>query len=189
MKRYISLLLVIIFCLCTSCASMKASKTTGPHTTRKSSPAESSSAVALPEEETARTPAEKPQEIGLPEYTPEKVQKDLPTKEPIDPKKLVHFDTPVLINADSMPLSSFIVYAVGDTLKVTYVLDEPVMNMKNPVTLKMAAPMPPAQVMEIVLGFLAPWLFDALLGPACCRRAKISCMRGAVPTMSPSEPL
>src|ERR1019366_3848426 len=29
----------------------------------------------------------------------------------------------------------------------------------------------------------------ALLGPACCRSAKISCMRGAVPTMSTSDPL
>src|ERR1035438_4194274 len=29
----------------------------------------------------------------------------------------------------------------------------------------------------------------ALLGPACCSSAKISCIRGAVPTMSPSDPL
>ena len=133
-KALVGFFLIMTLFLCSACASMKGPKTSAAHTARKSSP-EASSAVVIPEEETTRVPAEKPQEISLPEYKPEKAQKDLPLKEPIDPTKLVHSDTPVLINADSMPLSSFIVYAVGDTLKVTYVLDEPVMNMKNPVTL------------------------------------------------------
>ena len=51
-----------------------------------------------------------------------------------------------------MPLSDFIIYALGETLKVSFVLDQKVMDNKEPVTLSMSQAMPPDKALEIVLG-------------------------------------
>jgi len=59
-----------------------------------------------------------------------------------------------------MPLSSFIVYAVGDILKVTFVLDRTRYEHEDPVTIKMSQPLPPDKVMEIVLGSLQSMIFN-----------------------------
>ena len=59
-----------------------------------------------------------------------------------------------MLNVDGMPLSDFILYAIGDTLKVTFFIDEPVRNMKQPVTLHMAREMPADQVLEIAVDIL-----------------------------------
>jgi general secretion pathway protein D len=170
-KKLIGVLLIAVLFLGVSCASMKASKNQTFQVSKEQAQAAEEpegqpqaaeepkeQAQAAEEKKAKKAPAEqpvqKPEEVNLPTFKTKKAPRELPLKEPIDPKKLVNINTPVLINAESMPLSSFIVYAVGDILKVTYVLDEPVMNMKNPVTLKMNQALPPEQVMEIVLGFL-----------------------------------
>ncbi len=75
-------------------------------------------------------------------------------RQPIDPKRLVHVEGNVILNAESMPLSDFVIYALGDILKITFFMDEPVMAMKNPITLRMTQEMPADKVIEIVIGFL-----------------------------------
>jgi len=66
----------------------------------------------------------------------------------------VHVAKPVLLNTEGLPLPDFIVYALGETLKVTFDVDESVLKMKDPITLRMTQEMPPAQVLEIVIGVL-----------------------------------
>jgi len=51
-----------------------------------------------------------------------------------------------------MPLSDFIIYALGETLKVSFVMDQKVMDNKEPVTFSMPQPMPSDKALEIVLG-------------------------------------
>ena len=60
-------------------------------------------------------------------------EKGLPVKEPIDPKRLTLSKNPVMISVEKMPLSDFIIYALGETLKVSFVLDQKVMDNKEPV--------------------------------------------------------
>ncbi len=101
--------------------------------------------------------ASRVQELFMPDFIKPAQPKILPLKvekEPIDPKRITHAGGNVVLNAESMPLSDFIIYALGDTLKITFFIDEQVKNMKNPVTLRMTAEMPAEKVTGIVIGFL-----------------------------------
>jgi general secretion pathway protein D len=118
---------------------------------------------------TLERPVQKPQAVGT-EVAKERVpaggapnppvfertvpEKGLLVKEPIDPKRLTLLKEPVAINVEKMPLSDFIIYALGETLKVSFVLDQKVMDNKEPVTLSMSQAMPPDKALEIVLGLL-----------------------------------
>lgn len=97
------------------------------------------------------------EEVPMPEIKKSLTTKPLPKKVervPIDVKRIAHVEGNVILNAESMPLSDFVVYALGETLKVTFFMDEPVMNMKNPVTLRMTQEMPAEKTLDIVIGFL-----------------------------------
>ena len=106
-----------------------------------------------------------PQKEALPspEYPRRLTQKPLPPppppsppqeKKPIDTKALVGVTGPVLLNVESMPLSDFIVYALGDLLKVVFLIDEDVRKMTTPVTLRMPKPLPPEEVLSVVIDYL-----------------------------------
>jgi len=79
-------------------------------------------------------------------------EKKLPLRKPIDPKIIALAKGPVTINVEKMPLSDFIIYALGETLKVPFVMDQKVMESKEPVTFGMPQPMPSDKALEIVLG-------------------------------------
>ncbi|KJU87471.1 hypothetical protein MBAV_000327, partial [Candidatus Magnetobacterium bavaricum] len=83
----------------------------------------------------------KTETLQMPSY--ERTAKDKAAFElhPVDPKRLALEDKPVMINVDGMALSDFIIYAVGDALKVTFFIDEAVKGMKTPVTLRMTREM------------------------------------------------
>jgi general secretion pathway protein D len=81
-------------------------------------------------------------------------EKKLPPREPIDPKRFTATDVPVLINAEKMPLSDFVIYALGETLKIAFVMDEATMNNKHPVSMRMPEAMPPDKALGMVLGLL-----------------------------------
>jgi general secretion pathway protein D len=57
-----------------------------------------------------------------------------------------------MINVEKMPLSDFIIYALGETLKVPFITDQKVMDNKEPITFSMPQPMPSDKALEIVLG-------------------------------------
>src|SRR5208283_19879 len=97
------------------------------------------------------------EELLMPEIKRSITQRQLPKKverAPVDIKRVAHVEGNVLLNAESMPLSDFVIYALGDILKVTFFMDEPVMAMKNPITLRMTQEMPAEKVLEMVVGFL-----------------------------------
>ncbi len=51
-----------------------------------------------------------------------------------------------------MPLSNFIIHALGETLKVSFVMDQKVMDRRDPVTVRMTKPVSPEEALERVLG-------------------------------------
>jgi general secretion pathway protein D len=79
-------------------------------------------------------------------------EKSLPLREPIDPKRIALSKGPVMINVEKMPLSDFIIYALGETLKVSFIMDQKVMDNKEPITFSMTQSMPADKALEIVLG-------------------------------------
>jgi len=107
----------------------------------------------------ASPPAEKikpaqVEEIKGPVTRPPTPEKPLPARQPIDPRGFVLTDAPVMINAEKMPLPAFIIYALGETLKLPFVMDEKAMNMKQTVSLRMPAAIPAAKAFDVVLGVL-----------------------------------
>ncbi|MFA4916748.1 MAG: type II secretion system secretin GspD [Syntrophales bacterium] len=78
--------------------------------------------------------------------------KELPQRVPVDPKQLALAESPVMINVEKMPLSDFIIYALGETLKVSFVMDEKTMNNKQPITMRMPQAMPPDKALEVLIG-------------------------------------
>jgi len=89
-----------------------------------------------------------------PEFLKIQPEKKLPPREPIDPKRFAVTNVPVMMNAEKMPLSDFIIYALGETLKIAFVMDEATMNNKQPITIRMPQAMPPDKALGIVLGLL-----------------------------------
>ncbi len=102
------------------------------------------------EEKTSEKPKVEVHE--LPEFKKPAPEKPLPPEKPLDKSMIKMTDKPVLINVEAMPLSDFIIYVLGDILKITFYIDEAVKNMKTPLSLKMTTELPPDKVLDIVLG-------------------------------------
>ncbi|MBF0558435.1 MAG: type II secretion system secretin GspD [Nitrospirae bacterium] len=159
-KLIASLSILIVFF---GCASTKEAK---PVVSQEGNPPAAAEEQKAPEEKKAdllqpvdetKQKKQQDEEILMPEMKKSLSHKPLPQKverEPIDPKRVAHIEGNVVLNAESMPLSDFIVYALGDTLKVTFFMDEQVMGMKNPITLRMTQEMPAEKALGIVIGFL-----------------------------------
>ena len=110
----------------------------------------------IPSENAVKAPAY--EEIQQPQREKAKVAKKLPPpevpRETFDPKKVTLKEGDVMINAEKMPLSDFVIYAFGETLKISFVMDDKTMNSKQPVTLRMPRPLPAVKALEIVTGYL-----------------------------------
>jgi len=96
-----------------------------------------------------------PEILKLPEFKTRVSEKVLPPSRPIDTKRITLARDPVMINVERMPLSDFIIHALGETLKVSFVMDQRVMESKEPINMRMTEPIPSEKALEIVLG-----LFD-----------------------------
>lgn len=151
---HIIIIVLIMAFLFSGCASIQKSAIieSKPSETEKEK-AEQTREVDLPSSDTGASKS-RVQGLVLPKYERPKPEKPLPETEPIDPTKLSMEDKPVMINAEGMPLYDFIVYAIGDTLKVTFFIDDAVKNMKTPVTLRMTHEMPAPKVLEIAIEVL-----------------------------------
>lgn len=100
------------------------------------------------------TEKEKLEKLDLPDYRLAKKDKKEPPKkedEHLDLKTVLKITEPVIFSAESMPLSDFIQYTLGDILKVPYFIDEQVKSMKNPVTFRSTQPIEPDKFLEAVL--------------------------------------
>jgi len=120
-----------------------------------------------PEEKVVQRPAPKVEELSVvkakesppsseipkaPSFEKTVSEKKLPAKRALDPKSVTLAEGPVQINVEKMPLPDFIIYALGETLKVSFVMDQKVMESKESVNLRMTQPMPPDKALEILLG-------------------------------------
>jgi general secretion pathway protein D len=94
------------------------------------------------------------EDVPVLKYQIEKPKKELPKKEPIDPKTIVKTTQPVIVSVEGMPLSDFVQYVLGDVLKAPYFIDEQVKNMKNPITLRMTDPMDPDKLLNVIIDLL-----------------------------------
>jgi len=80
--------------------------------------------------------------------------RELPPRTTIDPKLTSMYPDPVTINVENMPLADFIVYALGETLKISFVMDEQVMKNKKPVSMRMPQAMSSDKAFELFMGLL-----------------------------------
>ncbi|RKX57562.1 MAG: type II secretion system protein GspD [Thermodesulfobacteriota bacterium] len=95
------------------------------------------------------------EKINLPKYERKTPPKPLPPPpKKLDLSALLQIKEPIIVNVESMPLSDFIIYVIGETLKVMFIMDEDVMKNKTPITLKMVTPMPPEKVLETTIGMI-----------------------------------
>ena len=119
--------------------------------------------VTLPKpEEKAQVAEEKPQveapkapgyeQLTPPVFKKAEPVKTLPPRAPIDPKLISMYPGPITINVENMPLADFIVYALGETLKVSFIMDEKVMKNKTPVSMRMPQAMPADKALELLIG-------------------------------------
>ncbi len=152
MKKYTHVFILFFF-LFIGCATVQKSGIIKPEIS-KTEEAGQTTQVEPPSSGTPSAAQSKMEELTLPKYERPKAEQPLPKAEPIDPKRLALEDRPVMINVDGMPLSDFIIYAIGDTLKVAFFMDEAVKNMKTPVTLRMTQEMPAAKALEIAIEVL-----------------------------------
>jgi general secretion pathway protein D len=81
-------------------------------------------------------------------------ERKIPATEKIDLKRVTVTHGSVIINVENMPLSDFVIYALGETMKITFVMDEKVMSNKQLVTLRMPQAMAADKALEIVIGLL-----------------------------------
>lgn len=75
-------------------------------------------------------------------------------RRPLDPQRIGVTDAPVSLNVLDMPLSDFVIHALGETLKVAFVMDDAMMKNKTPITFQMPQPMPANKVLHMILGVL-----------------------------------
>jgi len=95
------------------------------------------------------------EEITVPAFERKAPPKKLPPPvKSIEAHRVTMVDTPVMINAERMPLSDFIIHALGETLKVAFVMDEKMLNNKKPITMRMPEPMPPEKALDMIMGML-----------------------------------
>jgi len=116
------------------------------------SPPETKTEPEVAEEKKREAPSA--EQIVLPKFEKATPPKVLPPSQPIDPKRLVPTEEPLMINVDGMPLPDFITQGIGGTLKVSVYIDDQVKNMKDTVTLRMGRPLPAPDVLALALGIL-----------------------------------
>lgn len=83
-----------------------------------------------------------------------KAQPRRPEKEPIKISQLKPVQGPVTINVNRMQLPEFVIFVLGETLKIPFVMDQDVMIDKRAVTLQTPEAIPADKALEIVISVL-----------------------------------
>jgi len=104
------------------------------------------------EAEEAKEKTIPPEFVRSPEFRRLAPPKRLPPSMPIDPSRLALSKGVVMINVEKMPLPDFIIYALGETLRVSFVMDQKVMDSRESITFSMKDAVPSEQALGMVLG-------------------------------------
>jgi general secretion pathway protein D len=75
-------------------------------------------------------------------------------KQPLNAQKLKAVEGPVSINVNRMMLPEFIIYVIGETLKIPFVMDQAMMEDKRVVTFSTPQPISADKALEMVTGVL-----------------------------------
>jgi len=102
--------------------------------------------------EETKEKAPPPEFVNPPEFKMVVPEKRLPPSMPIDPSRLALAKGVVMINVEKMPLPDFIIYALAETLKVSFIMDQKVMDSREPITFSMNDAIPSEKALEMVLG-------------------------------------
>ena len=149
-------LLLSVFFLCSGCASLgipsKPSTVGKPMETPAAKQERVSERPFFPEREVAKEKISSKEDLKLPAFKKPSIERDLPPLPPIDPKRISLAKGRVTINVEKMPLPDFIIYALGELLRVSFVMDQRVMDSKEVITLRMAEATEPDKTLEILLG-------------------------------------
>src|SRR5262245_19519221 len=149
------LVLILLFLfLMAGCAGLQKTPPAAPGVAQAEaqSPPETKTEPEVAEEKKREAPSA--EQIVLPKFEKATPPKALPPSQPIDPKRLVPTEEPLMINVDGMPLPDFITQGIGGTLKVSVYIDDQVKNMKDTITLRMGRPLPAPDVLALALGVL-----------------------------------
>ena len=154
MRSLIIYFLSLIFLF--SCSAKESLKIVEKQVLKKTPSKKESQEISIEEEKEEKKKQElQYEEIKLPKYERKIPTKPLPPpSKKLDLSELVQKKEPVIVNVESMPLSDFIIYVIGETLKIMFLMDEDVMKDKTPITLKMTTPMPPEKVLEATIGMI-----------------------------------
>lgn len=104
--------------------------------------------------------------ISPPSYKDKLLSKDPPPAEvkeeklPINYSALVGVKEPVILNVEGMPLNDFIIYVLGELLKVPFLADDSVMKNTTPVYLRLPRKLPPEEVLEAVVSYIEKLNFE-----------------------------
>jgi general secretion pathway protein D len=153
MPNFYYLVLILLF-FCSSCATTQkaAERPRSIPIEKKAQTQAEARALEIGRGEKDKEKTLPPEIPRLPGYETTAAPKAAQAREPIDPKRLVMSKEPVMINVERMPLSNFIIHALGETLKVSFVMDQKVMDRRDPVTVRMTKPVSPEEALERVLG-------------------------------------
>jgi general secretion pathway protein D len=77
-----------------------------------------------------------------------------PEREPVTISRLKTVPGPVTINVNRMQLPEFVIYVLGETLKIPFVMDQGVMTDRRVVTLQTPQALTPEKALEMVIGVL-----------------------------------
>lgn len=77
-----------------------------------------------------------------------------PPKQPLNAQKLKAVEGPVSINVNRMMLPEFVIYVIGETLKIPFVMDQAMMEDKRVVTFSTPQPISADKALEMVIGVL-----------------------------------
>ena len=77
-----------------------------------------------------------------------------PPKQPLNAQKLKAVEGPVSINVNRMMLPEFVIYVIGETLKIPFVMDQAMMEDKRVVTFSTPQPISADKALEMVTGVL-----------------------------------
>lgn len=104
--------------------------------------------------------------ILLPNYKDKLLSEEAPPPEikeermPINYSALVGVREPVKLNVEGMPLNEFIIYSLGELLKVPFLVDDNVMKNTTPVNLRLPRPLAPEEILEAVISYLERLNFE-----------------------------
>src|SRR5271157_5477063 len=149
MKRYVQKIIwIIIFLMLFGCATAPFSyKPVTIDQQRKNSVEEAAASDNLDNTPLVET-------IKTQTYDQKAAIRQRPPKQPLNVQKLKGVEGQVSINVNLMRLPEFVIYVIGETMKIPFVMDQAVMEDKRVITLSTPQPLPADKAMEMVVGAL-----------------------------------